>query len=216
MSPTGRSASRAKPAGVVAGLLLAASSAGLTATLGRHPTPAPAPVAPVNASAAPGPSAPGPAALPRALTLPDPQLHPGATNTALTQAQLCAAGFSTSTIRPPVSYTDQLKRLELGTGGSIRAPSGKVYAVVGEQLPGTVADYELDHLISLELGGNPEDPANLWMQPWERKADHLAAPGQGAESKDVVENRLHREVCAGTIALADAQHEIATDWTSAG
>ena len=48
-----------------------------------------------------------------------------------------------------------------------------------------------------------------------RTPDHLASPGVGAESKDVVENRLHREVCAGTVTLTDAQHEIATDWTTA-
>jgi hypothetical protein len=129
--------------------------------------------------------------------------------------QLCAEGFSTSTIRPPVSYTGSLKHLELGDGGSIQGPSGKVYRVVGEHLPGAVSDYELDHLISLELGGNPEDPANLWMQPFERRGAHLAASGQGAESKDVLENRLHREVCAGQITLSDAQREISGDWTTA-
>jgi hypothetical protein len=34
----------------------------------------------------------------------------------------------------------------------------------------------------------------------------------GAKSKDAVENQLHREVCAGTMTLQDAQHTIATDW----
>jgi hypothetical protein len=151
-----------------------------------------------------------------AVYLPDPTLHPGAVNKTLDASQLCAAGFTTSSIRPPVSYTTKLKLLELGDGGLITAPSGTTYTVVGEHLPGTIADYELDHLISLEIGGNPEDPKNLWMEPWERRGpDHLAAAGQGAESKDVVENRLHRGVCAATLTLGDAQHEIATDWTTA-
>jgi hypothetical protein len=30
--------------------------------------------------------------------------------------------------------------------------------------------------------------------------------------KEAVENFLNREVCRGTILLAEAQHEIATDW----
>jgi hypothetical protein len=53
------------------------------------------------------------------------------------------------------------------------------------------------------------------MQPFERRGAHLAASGQGAESKDVLENRLHREVCAGQITLSDAQREISGDWTTA-
>jgi hypothetical protein len=152
---------------------------------------------------------------PAALFFPDPALHPGAINTGLGASQLCDPAFRTRSIRPPVSYTSKLKQLELDGGGSIKAPSGATYVVEGENLPGTVADYELDHLISLELGGNPEDPKNLWMQPWEKRGAHFAPSGEGAESKDVVENRLHREVCAGTISLTDAQREIASDWTAA-
>jgi hypothetical protein len=63
--------------------------------------------------------------------------------------------------------------------------------------------YEIDHLISLELGGADEEK-NLWPQPY------YAHPG--AHEKDAVENYLHREVCAGKIELQEAQREIATDW----
>jgi hypothetical protein len=154
--------------------------------------------------------------LPLALVVPDPALHPGARNTSVTKGQLCSADYKTSDVRPPTSYTNRLKQLELGDGGTIVGPSGKTYTVTGEHLPGAIADYELDHLISLELGGNPEDPANLWMEPWERKGAHLAAPGQGAESKDVVEGRLHRAVCGlGSLTLSKAQDEIASDWMTA-
>jgi hypothetical protein len=150
-----------------------------------------------------------------ALLKPDPTLHPSAIDPAATKARLCAPGFTTKSVRPPTSYTGPLKHLELGGGGRIVAPSGTNYTVVGEQLPGQVGDYELDHLISLELGGNPERPANLWMEPYERKGSRLAPLGLGAESKDVVENRLHREVCAGTISLAAAQQAIANNWMTA-
>ena len=152
---------------------------------------------------------------PSALLFPDPDLHPGVINPGLSATDLCAAGFTTKSIRPRTSYTNKLKSLEIGSGGQITDPNGVTYPVTGENLPGQVSDYELDHLISLELGGNPFDPKNLWMEPWERRGAEFASAGHGAESKDVVENRLHREVCAGQIALSDAQREIATDWTSA-
>lgn len=68
-------------------------------------------------------------------------------------------------------------------------------------------DYEEDHLIPLELGGNPTDSRNLWPEPYETSI----ADG-GAHSKDRVESYLHRQVCAGTLTLDEARREIATDW----
>jgi hypothetical protein len=60
--------------------------------------------------------------------------------------------------------------------------------------------YEIDHLVSIELGG-AEDSANLWPQP---------APD--FRVKDIVENKAHHAVCAGQITLQDAQQRIASDW----
>ena len=34
----------------------------------------------------------------------------------------------------------------------------------------------------------------------------------GAKAKDTVENQLHKEICAGTLTLHEAQQIIATDW----
>jgi hypothetical protein len=51
-----------------------------------------------------------------------------------------------------------------------------------------------DHLISLELGGNPTDPRNLWPEPYPRAAD-----------VDKIENELNSEVCSGQLTLAEAQ-----------
>lgn len=62
---------------------------------------------------------------------------------------------------------------------------------------------EVDHLISLELGGL-NDLDNLWAQRYE--------PFPGARDKDKVETALHRDVCAGKVSLADAQQIIRTDW----
>jgi hypothetical protein len=62
--------------------------------------------------------------------------------------------------------------------------------------------YEVDHLISLELGGS-NDVTNLWPEAY-----------PAAHDKDRLENTLHRQVCAGTMALDYAQHVISTDWVS--
>lgn len=68
---------------------------------------------------------------------------------------------------------------------------------------GSPADYEYDHLVSLELGGAVNDPRNLWPEP------------EGSPNpKDSVESALHRMVCDGEMTLAAAQHIIATDWVS--
>lgn len=213
--PSGRPhpAARARVGAALAGLALAASGAGLAAWDAHTRPPS---VAAASTQTTPASGGGGGGLGPTTLFLPDPTLHPGTVNVSFTKVQLCAPDFKTSSVRPPTSYTNRLKALEFGNGGPITAPSGKTYIVTGEHLTGSVQDYELDHLISLEIGGDPEDPANLWMEPWERRgSDHLAPAGRGAESKDIIENRLHREVCAGTMSLADAQHEIATDWTTA-
>ena len=69
------------------------------------------------------------------------------------------------------------------------------------------ACYEEDHLISLEIGGDPRNPDNLWPQPW--------FGAWNARVKDTLENRLHRMVCEGDITLEEAQHAIASDWSAA-
>jgi len=69
-----------------------------------------------------------------------------------------------------------------------------------------LANYEEDHLISLQLGGNPTDPRNLWPEPY---------VGANARKKDVVETGLKRLVCAGKMSLVDAQKAISTDWVAA-
>jgi len=62
---------------------------------------------------------------------------------------------------------------------------------------------EIDHLISLEIGG-ADDVANLWPQP--------SQPRPGFHEKDLLENYLHKQVCSGKMSLADAQRGIARDW----
>ncbi|MGH9735418.1 MAG: HNH endonuclease [Candidatus Acidiferrales bacterium] len=64
-------------------------------------------------------------------------------------------------------------------------------------------NFEIDHLVSRELGG-ADDLPNLWPQP---------APQ--FHMKDVLENHLHRQVCSGKMTLSEAQREISTDWYAA-
>jgi hypothetical protein len=123
--------------------------------------------------------------------LQDPRCTPGAIDPRVTQANLdrtiCRPAGYTDSVRPPTTYIDPLEAELIRSYGLSISPSQS----------------ELDHLISLELGGAPSDPRNLFPEPY--------AGSRGAYAKDTVENRLHDEVCSGTISLASAQHEI-LDW----
>jgi len=113
--------------------------------------------------------------------LADPTRTPGVLNPDVTQANIhatiCRHGW-TSTIRPPSDYTDELKRKQMRRYGET----------------GPLSDYQEDHLISLELGGDPTDPRNLWPEPYPR-----------ASEVDKIENELNGEVCSGQLTLAEAQ-----------
>jgi hypothetical protein len=69
---------------------------------------------------------------------------------------------------------------------------------------------EFDHLVALELGGDPNDPANLWVEP---NDDPQATTT--ANSKDTLEAKLNELVCSGQMTLSAAQHAIATNWVAA-
>lgn len=118
-----------------------------------------------------------------AVVLPNPVLSPGVINPNVTQANIhstiCVRGW-TKTVRPPESYTAALKIQQL-----------KEY-----HLPGSPSDYQEDHLISLEMGGSPTDPRNLWPEPYPRAAQ-----------VDKIENELNAKICSGQLTLAQARHE---------
>jgi hypothetical protein len=146
---------------------------------------------PIGGSAAPVP-APGTCRLGSrdGQPLPDRACTPGAINPAVTQANIqdtiCKVGW-TATVRPPTSVTDKFKR--------------QIDQAYG--LP-TSTQGELDHEVSLEIGGAPSDPRNLWVEP-----------GKIPNPKDAVENKLNEAVCSGPITLAAAQKAIATSWVTA-
>ena len=68
-------------------------------------------------------------------------------------------------------------------------------------------NYELDYLITPELGGS-DDVRNLWPEPH-------GSTVWNSYVKDALEDRLHQMVCDGSIDLVAAQHDIATDWIAA-
>ena len=90
-------------------------------------------------------------------------------------ATICRSGYATSVRDVPESEKN------------------RVYAEYGITHHKT-DQYEVDHLISLELGGT-NAIGNLWPELNDHPKGYL-------NSKDILENRLHRLVCEGKVALA--------------
>jgi hypothetical protein len=115
---------------------------------------------------------------------PDSGCTPGAIFEDVTKEKVCTSGYSKSVRDVPESVKKQVY-LEYGI------TSHQPY------------EYEVDHFISLELGGS-NDIANLWPEP--------ANPTPGYHEKDKVENYLHKILCSGEINLSEAQQMISSDW----
>jgi hypothetical protein len=117
---------------------------------------------------------------------PDASITPGATMP-VTLVQLCTPGYS----------------------GKVRHVTAATKRAVFERygIDRTRGRYEVDHLISLELGGS-NAIENLW-------PESFTTEPYNASKKDALENELHRRVCWGGLPLEQAQHEIAHDWIAA-
>jgi len=118
---------------------------------------------------------------------PDPDLTPGAV-LPVTAAEVCRPGYAKS-----VRHVD----------GKTKALVYREYGIEHHRS----GAYEIDHLISLGLGGS-NDIRNLWPEsldthPWNGRA------------KDRLEDRLHKLVCKGALNLDEAQAAIASDWIAA-
>lgn len=119
--------------------------------------------------------------------LPDNSCTPGAVFEGVSKEQLCTFG-----------YTKAVRDVSAQTKREVYAAYGIDHHAKGE--------YQIDHLISLELGGSNDD-SNLWPQP--------ANPVPGYHEKDRFENYLHDQICAGKLKLTDAQQSVALDWVGA-
>ncbi len=116
--------------------------------------------------------------------LPDSECTPGAILADAAKEAICTPGYSRNVRDVTTQEKDQ-----------VYAEYGITHHSAGE--------YEVDHLVSLELGGS-NGIANLWPE--------AAEPKPGFHEKDKVENYLHDQVCSGAISLQQAQIEIATNW----
>ena len=119
-------------------------------------------------------------------SLPNPKLTPGDT-LGVTKADICTPGYTKVVRAVPAAVKRQ------------------VYAAYGRSRRKGVC-CEVDHLISLELGGSNR-LRNLWPEPYDIVWN--------AHVKDRLENRLHQMVCAGQLDLTIAQRAIASDWIAA-
>jgi hypothetical protein len=117
--------------------------------------------------------------------LPDPACTPGAVLTTSTSV-ICKVGY-TKTVRNVSTSTKKKVFKEYGIAWSKRS------------------NYEVDHLISLELGGS-NDISNLFPE------SHSIQ--DNSYTKDTFENYLHKQVCTGKLSITDAQYEISSNWLS--
>ncbi len=163
---------------------------------------------------------------------PRSDLTPGKEDPSVSQdniaENICKKGWSTASVRPPVSVTNKIKQQTMQAYGFTDAPN----------------HYELDHLISLQNGGCPDCVENLWPEAYgdkdhpmtqnERAKWNRENPGStevlsGALEKDLVENHIHDEICFGipdakmssfskkypatvSVTLKRGQQILATDW----
>jgi hypothetical protein len=117
--------------------------------------------------------------------LPDPILSPGDVFD-VTKDDICVPGYATKVRDVPQSVKDQVYA---------------EYGIVSHE-PGA---YEIDHIISLQLGGS-NSIKNLYPEPYFGELN--------AHVKDKLENKLHSLVCSGDVDLVTVQYEIATDWVA--
>ena len=116
--------------------------------------------------------------------VPDPVRTPGDVLTSDPKI-VCVSGYTKTVRNVPQALKEQIYRS---------------YGVTSRQ----VGEYEIDHLISLELGGS-NSARNLWPESY--KTQPL-----NAHVKDALENRLHALACSGRITLQQAQQAIASNW----
>jgi hypothetical protein len=134
-----------------------------------------------------------------AVDSPNPSLTPGAVRTT-NPADICSTATNKITTKTVRNVPESLKKqvyLEYGLPGG----NNTGYCNVKDGC-------EIDHLISLELGGS-NDIKNLWPQPYTSEWN--------ARMKDVLENKMHVLAClkVNPVPLPQLQKEISTDWKSA-
>ena len=133
---------------------------------------------------------------------PDPKLTPGDVMPGVTVEQITEKGYA--------------NKLHGGVRHVTAAEKREIFTEYFGRVPGMRGHYEIDHLISLELGGS-NDPKNLWPESYYTEPFN-------AHVKDKLEDRMAANVRhelerhgheAATALLKEYQHEISTDWIAA-
>jgi len=122
----------------------------------------------------------------------------GCTANQILQDSACTPGAVLSTdtsVVCKVGYTKTVRDVSLATKKQVFAEYGIPYS--------QHSNYEVDHLISLEIGGS-NNISNLW--PENSKIT------DGSLTKDKLENYLHKQVCSSKMTIQEAQMEISTNW----
>lgn len=129
---------------------------------------------------------------------PDKTCTPGATNPTLTLSVLQHKGFKTKCERDKATSASRKAATYVWYG--ITKPSNNT----GQRMV-----CELDHLISIEIGG-ADTIDNIWPQCGPSR---VVLKNRYFKQKDLVEDYLADQVRAGNMDLKDVQKGIAADWT---
>jgi hypothetical protein len=152
-----------------------------------------------SASSATSTHAPNGAHMQRAITpphwiLPDKQLTPGAVRTT-NVSEICSHG------------TRELRHWSRERDDHVLQRYGLADRHIREGVRGSQdirrADFQIDHLVPLGIGG-ADDDNNLWPQPY-----------PDAEAKDRLEWRMRDLVCKQNYPVTQLQDEIKRDWVRA-
>lgn len=126
--------------------------------------------------------------------LPDKTLSPGVINPEATKEIICVKGYTSGLDK----HGNKVRNVSEATKNEVF----KRY-----KLNKNASHFEIDHIISLELGGK-NDISNLYPESYDTKP-------YNAHTKDRLENVLHKKVCNEEITLQEAQKAISTNWIDA-
>lgn len=141
--------------------------------------------------------------------VPDPACTPGAVNPTLTSTALKAAEFRTDCVRNQATPESRSHAEEHSTEQFKTDTYGWYNVSEPTDNEGKNQTCELDHFISLELGG-ADTLDNIWPQCG---PSDVALDNRFFKEKDTVENYLAWMVKHGEMELQEAQKGIAADWT---
>jgi len=144
--------------------------------------------------------------------LPDPTLTPGAVFTNVTVEQITQKGYANVINGGVRNVPTSVRHAAFVEYFKSVPPSGHAQG----NGPRRSGDYEVDHLISLELGGS-NDIKNLWPEsyfsvPWNSHVKDRLEDWMAASVRHTLKDQGHD---AATALLKQYQHEISTDWIAA-